>query len=273
MTYVKPLAVRAGFPTALIVALTLGFPGPGDAQSAEDIFMTALDRYEQRMEGIESYTVIQETMGFESTISLERTEIDGRTAFLPPGSPESGAGMADFHRIYPQLIERASVEGKESVDGQDCFVIAIENFEGIDFGQDMNMGEGSFDPKKGVFYIDDGEYVIRKMTMDGEMESDGQVQPFSFTSLLTDYREVDGMLHPFLITVLVEGAVPGMSDEEMEELRQQMAEMEKELAEMPESQRAMVEGMMKPQMERLEQMMGGGGMEVTITTKEVRVNQ
>jgi hypothetical protein len=81
------------------------------------------------------------------------------------------------------------------------------------------------------------------------------------------------MLHPFLISVLVEGAIPGMSEGEVEELRQQMADMEKQLAEMPESQRAMVEGMMKPQMERLEQMLGGGGMEVTIQTKEVRVNQ
>jgi hypothetical protein len=109
--------------------------------------------------------------------------------------------------------------------------------------------------------------------MEGEMESDGQKQPFSMTSLMTDYREVEGMLHPFLISVLVEGAIPGMSEGEVEELRQQMADMEKQLAEMPESQRAMVEGMMKPQMERLEQMLGGGGMEVTIQTKEVRVNQ
>jgi hypothetical protein len=271
MTYVKQKAIRAGFPTALIVTLTLGFQGSASAQSAEDVFTTALDRYEQRMEGIESYTIVQETMGFESTIILVRTEIDGRSVFLPEGSGES-AGMADFHRIYPQLIERASVEGKESVDGQDCYVLAIEDFEGIDFGQDMNMGDGSFDPKRGVFYIDDGEYVVRKMTMEGEMESDGQLQPFSFTSNLTDYREVDGLLHPFLINVLVEGVVPGMSEGEMDELRAQMEEMEKQLAEMPESQRAMVEGMMKPQMERLQQMMGGGGLEVTIQTKEVRVN-
>jgi hypothetical protein len=181
--------------------------------------------------------------------------------------------MADFHRIYPQLIDRASVEGLESVEGQDCYVIAIEDFEGIDFGQDMNMGDGAFEPKRGVFYIDDDEYVVRRITMEGEMESDGQKQPFSFKSNLTDYREVDGLLHPFLINVMVEGAVPGMSEGEMEEVRAQLAEMQKRLAEMPESQRAMVEGMMKPQMEQLEKMMGGGGLEVTITTKEVRVNQ
>jgi len=271
MPYVKPQAVRTQVPAALILALTLGLPGSGSAQSAEEIFMTALDRYEQRMEGIESYTVVQETMGFQSTLELVRTEVDGRSVFLPEGSNEGGNGMADFHRLYPQLIERANVEGTESVDGWDCYVIAIEDFEGIDLGQ-MDMGDGSFVPEKGVFYIDDGEYVIRKMTMEGEMESDGQMQPFSITSLMTDYREIEGMLHPFLISVLVEGAVPGMSDGEMEDLREQMAEMEKQLAEMPESQRAMVEGMMKPQMERLEQMMGGGGMEVTIETKEVRVN-
>jgi hypothetical protein len=273
MRYVNPQVVSAQIPTALIVALTLGLPGSGEAQSAEDIFMTALDRYEQRMEGIDSYTIVQETMGFESTVRLERSEMDGRSVFLPAGSAERGAGIADFHRLYPQLIERASVEGKESVDGSDCHVVAIEDFEGIDMGQDMNMGEGSFEPKRGVFYIDDDEYVIRKMTMDGEMESNGELQPFSMTSLISDYREVEGMLHPFLITVSLQGSVPGMSEEEIADLHRQMEEMEKQLAEMPEGQRAMVERMMKPQMERLEQMMGGGGMEVTIRTLEVRVNQ
>ncbi len=161
----------------------------------------------------------------------------------------------------------------ESVDGRDCYVIAIEDFSGIDMGQEMDMGEGSFVPEKGVFYIDDAEYVIRKLTLDGQMEADGEMQPFAMTSLMTDYREVEGMLHPFLITVSLEGAIPGMSEGDMLELRQQMEEMEQQLADMPESQRAMVERMMKPQMERLEQMMGGGGMEVTIQTLEVRVNQ
>jgi hypothetical protein len=42
---------------------------------------------------------------------------------------------------------------------------------------------------------------------------------------------------------------------------------------MPEAQRAMLEGMLKPQIEQLEEMLGSeGGMEMTITVKEIKVN-
>jgi hypothetical protein len=43
---------------------------------------------------------------------------------------------------------------------------------------------------------------------------------------------------------------------------------------MPEAQRAMMEGMLGAQIERLEGMLGGdGSMEMTITVREVKVNQ
>ena len=49
--------------------------------------------------------------------------------------------------------------------------------------------------------------------------------------------------------------------------------MEKNLEGMDASQRAMVERMMGPQMEKLLKMLESGKFEMTVITKEVRVNE
>jgi hypothetical protein len=263
-------AARHLFPLAVVLAL----PSAATAQSAEEILMTSLEEYEQRMEGIENYTIVQETMGFETELTFLRTEVEGRTVFVPKGQEEASGGISNFYRMYPKIAERAELEGTEPVEGERCFIIAINDFSGLDLNQEMAMGgQGSFVPETGLLYVDTDDHLIRKMEIEGEITRDGQTSPMTAVTVLSDYRDVEGMLHPYLMQITATGLAAGMSAEEAEEARQSLAEMEEKLDEMDASQRAMVERMMGGQMENLRKMLESGQFGITVVTKEVRVNE
>ena len=271
----KTLSTSAGrrlWPLAVVLAL----PSGATAQSAKEILMTSLEKYEQRMEGIENYTTVQETMGFETELTFVRTKDDeGRTVFVPKGREDaSSGGMSNFYRMYPKIAERAELEGTESVDGEQCHVLAISDFSGLDLDEQMEMGDrGDFVPKTGLLYVDTDDHLIRKMELGGEITRDGQTSPMTAVTVLSDYREVEGMLHPFQLHITATGLAAGMSEKEMEEARRGLAEMEKNLEGMDATQRAMVERMMGGQMEKLRKMLESGQFEITVVTKEVRVNE
>jgi len=262
-----PLAVVLAFPPAAAAQSAA-------AQSAKEILMTSLEEYEGRMEGIENYTIVQETMGFETSITFVRTEVEGRTVFVPKGQEgASSAGMSTFYRMYPKIAERAELEGKASVDGEQCHVVVVD-LSGLDLDQEMAMGDrGDFIPKKGKLYVDTDDHLIRKMEMEGEITADGKTRPMTAVTVLSDYREVEGMLHPFQVHITATGLSAGMSEEDAEEARKGLEEMERNLEGMDASQRAMVERMMGGQMEKLRKMLETGQFEITTITKEVRVNE
>jgi hypothetical protein len=261
-------AARHLLPLAVILAM----PSVGTAQSAKEILMTSLEEYEQRMEGIENYTTVQETMGFETELTFVRTEVEGRTVFVPKGQEEAGGGMSNFYRMYPKIAERAELEGKESVDGEQCHVVAIDDLSGLDLNQEMG-GQGAFLPKTGLLYVDTDDHLIRKMRMEGEITRDGQTSPMTAVTILSDYRDVEGMLHPYLLNITATGLAAGMSEEDAADARKSLEEMEENLEGMDASQRAMVERMMGPQIEKLRKMLESGQFEISVITKEVRVNE
>lgn len=248
---------------------------PLAAQSAEQILLTSLERHEERMEGIESYTVVQETMGFETTVTFERSEIDGHAVFVPAGQEEGGSSaMASFYELYPKIAERAELRGQETVDGEECWIVGIDDLSDLELDERMAMGDqGEFVPTELTLYIDTSDYLVRKMSMEGEITADGETRPTAAEVHLADYREVEGVLHPFTTRITATGTPPGMSEKDLEKTRKSLADMEKQLEEMDESQRAMVERMMGPQMEKLREMLESGQFELTMTTKEVRVNE
>jgi hypothetical protein len=92
-------------------------------------------------------------------------------------------------------------------------------------------------------------------------------------TVLSDYRDVEGILHPHLLNITATGLAAGMSEEEAEEARKSLADMEEQLEGMDASQRAMVERMMGGQLEKLRKMLESGQFEITVITKEVRVNE
>jgi hypothetical protein len=258
----------------LLLAVFLALPPTAAAQSAKKILMTSLEEYERRMEGIENYTIVQETMGFESSITFERTEVDGRTVFLPRGQESATTGgMSNFYRVYPKIAERAELAGRASVDGEECYVVVVD-LSGLDLDEEMALGDqGDFVLKQGKLCVDTDDHVIRKMEMEGEITADGETRPMTAVTVLSDYREVEGMLHPFRMHITATGLAAGMSEEDAEEARKSLEEMEKNLEGLDAAERAMLEPTMGPQMQELRKMLESGQFEVTVITKEVRVNE
>lgn len=274
-----PSAPRAGH-AAAARAFTIGAAlvctaAPLTAQSAEEILRTSLERHEERMEGIDRYTVVQEAMGFETVLTFERAEIDGHTVFVPEGQDATANQQAaGFYDLYPKMVERAEVRGREIVDGEECWIVGVDDLEGMDFGEGMAMGgDGDFVPRTMTMYIDGDNYLPRRVAMEGDITSDGETRPMTADIHLADYRDVEGMLHPFETRIVATGIAPGMSEEDMEKSQESLAQMETQLAEMDASQRAMVERMMGPQIKKLREMLESGQFEITVTTKEVRVNE
>ncbi len=261
---------------ALVTALAL--PAAGRAQSAADILNRMLSEYERRSQGVENYTIVQETMGMETVTYFEKETVDGHPVFRLRNTRAAGMvmtehdsendGWDEFYSLAPQMISHAEYQGRDQVEGRAVHVVVVNDLDEIGFGQGPAPEDADFQPERGTFYVDADQWVVRRMEFEGSMITQGEAHDVKSIADFRDYREVDGMLHPFLMDVTVEG-FGGAMDPEM---REQLEEMKRELEQMPEAQRNMVEQMMKAQIENLEQMGDEGGMEIQIKVKQLRVN-
>ena len=270
-----------------VAAMLLVGTAPLAAQSAEEILQTAMTRYQERMQGVENYTVVQEVMGTQSTVYFEKETVDGVSGWQPrmikaggqsipveQGSSESAWNTP--YQQFPELAQRARYDGTEAVGGEQTYMITIDDFRGLDFAPPASGdGNAEFTPERMTMYIDTDNYVLRRMNVEGETSADGRTVPVTMTMTFDDYRTTDGMLHPWTTTMVMDGMMEasGMSAEEQEKAREQLAEMEKQMAEMPAAQRQMMERMMGGQMQKLREMVETGSMEVTTQVKDVQVNQ
>jgi hypothetical protein len=265
------MRIREGSLAVILVALSAVLPPGAMCQEARDLIQAAIDRYEERMSAVENYTIVQEVMGFESTAYYEKRMVDGRPVFklIDTYGDDSADDMGEMYAGFMEVANRARYSGQEKVAGYDTHVLTVDDFSGLALQDE----DDDFKPKKGVFYLDANDYIIRRIVMDGVVERNGEEQPATADMFFEDYRTVEGMVHPFLINMSVSGATSGLSEEELEQARKDLEEVRKQMEEMPESQRKMMESMMGPQIEKLEQMVESGGIELSITVKELRVNQ
>lgn len=273
-------SLRFAFPALLALVV----PGSLAGQSAGEIMRRALDAQVERLAGIENVTITQEVMGMETSMYMEKREADG-IPFLFPVSvtvggmtnaiPEDMAQSDWSNPFQDEWVERARLVGEESVDGHQAHVLAIEDFSGLEMPSVPGAGEsaGDLHPTSVRFWLDKDNYVTRKVVMDMEGTGpDGAPSQVHMEMFLEDYREVDGYLHPFVTRTITQGMMEAM-DMDPEEVRAQLAQLRAQLDNVPDAQRAMVEGMLGSQIERLEGMLEGGSMEVTITVREIKVNQ
>lgn len=268
------------FATALAAAPLLA-AAPASAQSVEDIMNTAIEKYEQRMAGIDNYTVVQQTLGTTVTTYYEKKIVDGKPVFVSStvsiaGQERPSPATGEFADIR-QFADHATYEGREDVDGHSTYAIKVDK-EALDAWRDaLSAGaQGGFEMQSMTMYMDARDYVPRRIVVDGTMSQNGQSRQVTSTINLEDYRNIDGLLHPFRTTFSIEGIIgegEGPSEEEIANAREQLANFEKQLAEMPESQRAMVERMMGDRMKQVRELLESGGTKFTLEVQDVQVNQ
>jgi len=273
----------------LVGPLLLWLPSGGAAQSASDILDRALEHYEQRAEGIDNYTVVQSTKGVMTgmagvtdqngmTMYFEKTTVDGHPVFVVRNAKvdsvmrvQQRAGTsrspAETMRV---MKDHARLEGSDAVEGHDCWVLRVDDPAALTRLQETGAGVKL---ESMSMCLDKQEYVPRRMIVDGETSRGGESRPITMTTLMSDYREVEGLLHPFKTEIRMSGLSSStMSPEEREKTREQLAEARAKMAEVPEAQRAMVEKMMGGQLEKLEKMLADDALSFTFVVQEVKVN-
>jgi hypothetical protein len=272
--------------TPFILATLLALPpGPVEAQSAAEVMQRALAAQAERLAGVDNVTITQDVMGMQVGMYMEKKDVGGVPTLVPVSTVMGGQvtpipqdqTSADWSNPFREdWAGRTRLVGTDQVDGKDVTVLVIEDFTGLAIPEipGNQAGRGQIEPTLMRFFMDEDQMVMRKMEMEAEMtQEDGTVSPIQMTLFLEDYRDVDGFLYPFR-TRTIAGGMFEAADVDQEELRQQLAEMRKQLDDMPQAQRAMMEQMMGPQIEKLEEMLGGseGGMEVVLTVTDLKVN-
>lgn len=270
-------------PLLLVVALFLASPA-ALAQSAEDVLREATDRYAAEMADVHDYTVTQQVMGTTVTTYAERREggapLDYVFYVVTPGglmNPDEADGTTAASNPYlmlERIVEEARYVGTDDVGGTEAHVIAVDDFGEIarEFGAVPEDAADEFDIETATFYLGTDDYRIHRMTMEGTMTNEGRTAPVTFDTRLADYRTVDGFTHPHRMSMTMEGMDSQMSDAERAEAQQQLEQLRAQMAEMPPDQRQMMQSMMGDQLERLEQMLAGGGFEMEVEVTDVQVN-
>lgn len=265
----------------LVGVLALGAPSLA-AQSAGQILEQALERHEERLGGVEDLTLRQEVLGHPTTTHMVKEIVEGRPVLRTRSDNMGDAGTdaedlgADFWgdpgRMYDEWGDRWSLEGQTTVAGVSAWRLSLTDFDGLDVPGSVPGQDLPFEPTRMVLELDEARLVPLTMTMQGESVQDGERRPAEIFIQFTDYREVEGYLHPFLTVIESDMAAAGMSEEELGEARTGLEELRRQLEEVPEAQREMMERMMGSQMEALEEMLGGDTFRLEVQVTDLQVN-
>ena len=266
------------------VVLFAALPGLLQGQSAAEIMRQALDAQIDRLAGVENVRIVQDMMGMETSVYMEKREVDGVPILFPVSITVAGMtqtvppdmAQSDWSNpVQEDWIERVKLEGEETLEGHRTYILVMDDFTDLELPGMPGAGQdGDFLPKSMRFWMDRDDFVARKVEMDMEVQGqDGSPRDIHTELFMEDYRDVDGYLHPFVTRALTRGMMEA-ADLDPAEVEAQLAQLRAQLDQIPEAQRAMVEGMLNAQIERLESMAGsqGGDMEMTITVREIRVN-
>lgn len=261
---------RAATAAALLLAAT----SPAlSAQTAADVLRTALERYERRTEGVKSYAVTQNAMGYRTTTYFEKVEIEGHPVFrIVPGPGESAAADSSLrnpYALFPRILDRAVLRGRATVAGTEAWVVAVEDFEGLDVqAPGVSRREGRFEPRTGEFFIGTDGHLLRKIQLEGVLHRGGRSAPVALTAGLGDYRSVEGMHHPFRVDVRLEGLADLFSPAEQRRLEG----LQRRMQQMSEQDREAMRKMLGPQLRQMQQILETGALEFTATVERLEVN-
>ena len=266
------------FPAAaLAAAAAVLAAAPAAGQSAEAIMDTALARYEARMEGIRTYRVRQTTMGFTTTSSFVKRTVDGHPVFVRAGQEEGAGrmprGWGNPYRLFPVLAERAELAGRTRVDGHPTWHVVVSDFRGLRLeGMTPDPAAGRFRPQRLELFLDLRSHVLRRLRLRGKMVTDTSSRALAMDAGFRDYRDVEGMLHPFRVTITVRGMTAAIPRERLERARRQLERALARLEQRPGSPRGTSRQRLEARLEQLRRMLASGVFETEVSVEEVVVN-
>lgn len=243
----------------LLSVLLLGFlPRLTAAQSAQSIAEKMKARYQEQLATVDNYVV--ETSMYTSyhrkvmkdgTPALQ-TEVKMKSEnalFSAMGNAPTTTSSEPAH--YEDLAENATYAGTETVNGVECHVLRVQDASAM-----------KSDAQQMTYYVDLERYVpVRLQTIQPPQQGGGK--PTTVVVDFEDYRTTNGITLPWRTTMQ-------MNMDMSEEQRQKMQKMMQQLEKLPEAQREMMKEQMPMSFERIQQIMSGEPMTITVT--DVRVN-
>ncbi len=263
------------------------------AMTADKVIENWIASYEKEMKDIKDITIINDHPQLDKYITYQkRTVINGRVVYKTRSETEMMGikSVSIYDGVYQWWVEDGKLKkekmdyspyqtvknlktaqvkyaGTEKIDGHETHILDIKDLNEM-------MGAEGMQKVSGRFWVDAKDWVIRKMEMDMEIEDEkGEKRPVKATIRMEDFRKVNGMLISYrtVMTMPVPGVLE-LSPEEEQEMRKGLEEAQKALAEMSPEERAMMEKIMGPQIEMMQKMLAGGGIEIVTVVKDVKVN-
>lgn len=248
------------------------------AQSPQEILDRMIERYTNSIEDVETMMMITRMEGFMETEAdttyYRKVETDGFPTMqvVSSGSQSPGANYYNFHDNYDALVENSTYEGTETVNGREAYVLFIEDVTAL-YDDVVTTPEGQeqqeAQPQSGRMYIDTEDYIPIRMSFDINYDEE-----YTGTAdmVMSDIRNVDGMLIPFQMEMRIEGISDSMSAEDMAEAQQSMKDLEEQMENATGMQKRIMERVVKPQMERLQKILEEGAMTMTTIIEDVQTN-
>jgi len=276
--------LRGPVVAALGAAVIFLSVAPASGQSAQDIISQALEASERRMAGVENLTMRQEVMGVSTTTYMVKEMVEGYPVLRAESVDAMGVDMdmmedswdvwADPRSMYGATMDAWTLEGAGNVDGRSTWRLILTDVDLLDWGEEADWEDDAvFEAERVILDMDQERLVPLRMELEGELMGDGGARPVGMVMTFSDYRTVEGYLHPFLTVVEMDMGAAGLSAEEITEAREAMAEFQRELERVPAAQREMMEQMMGDQMEMFEQVLAGEGIKVELRVTELLVNR
>ena len=260
------------------------------AMTADKVIENWIASYEKEMKDVEDFTIVSESPSQRNINYHKRVVISGRTVYKTRSETEvMGIKFVSIYDgVYQWWVEdgkpkkekmdyspyqtvknlktaQVKYAGTEKIDGHKTHILDIKDLNKM-------MGAEGMQKVSGKLWVDARDWVIRKMEMDMEIEDEkGEKRPVKATIKMEDFRKVNGMLMPYR-TVMTVPMPTELTPEEEQEMRKGLEEAQKALAEMSPEERAMMEKIMGPQIEMMQKMLAGGGIEIVTVVKDVKVN-
>lgn len=249
------------------------------AQSPQEILDNMIEQYTNSIEDIETMMMITRMEGFvetdPDTTYYRKVETDGFPSMqvVNSGSNTPATNYYNVHESYDALVENSTYEGTETVNGREAHVLFIEDvtalYDDMVTNPQAQEQQQQAEPQSGRMYIDAEDYIPIRMNFD--ISYDGEYTG-SADMVMSDIRNIDGMLIPFMMEMKIEGISGSMSAEDMAEAQQSMAELEKQMENASGIQKRILERAVKPQMERLQKMLQEGAMTMRTIIEDVQTN-
>lgn len=279
----------------MIVLIVLCTRLSGKELTADKIIQKIVTGYKEQMKGINDITIVTD----KYTSYQKRATVGGRVIFKTRNEtdvmgskfitiydgvyqwnldPISGKVEKEKLEYNPyQMIENlktADVEyaGTKQLHGRTAYILKLRDITKlIGMAKSKEMVEGKV---SGKVWVDVKDLVTKKLEMDTKVtDEDGQKRDVKITISYTDHRKIDGMLIPYKTVMTISGiGEETITPEQRTEMQESLAEMQSGLEKMPPGQRAMAEQMMKPQIEMMQKMLAGGGIETVTEVKDVKIN-